>query len=418
MRTPAGAPSPGRDPGDGRRARYDRQAFRDPSRQVGPRPRPEGLAEPLAPARTGRRGGGGAGRGGRSGDREQQFRRRRIAAVALLGGGLVFLWFFMSLFQPFGGDGEGKQNVTIPEGAGLSEIAGVLESEDVISSSFFFQLRARLSGGSEDLKAGDYTLKRGMSHAAALQALTVAPASTDVTSVTLPEGQARSEVSPLVQDVGLEGDYEQATESSSALDPADYGAEGAESLEGFLFPATYELEPKSTVDDLVKQQLRAFEDEFAKVDLTQAKRANLTPYDVLIIASMVEREAMLSKERPVVASVIYNRLSDGIPLGIDATIRFATENWTEPLTQSELAIDSPYNTRLNSGLPPGPIGNPGIDSIEAAANPDETDFLYYVVKPGTCGEHVFTETDAEFQAAVDEYNSERAAAGGQSPTDC
>jgi uncharacterized YceG family protein len=119
-----------------------------------------------------------------------------------------------------------------------------------------------------------------------------------------------------------------------------------------------------------------------------------------------------------VASVIYNRLSDGIPLGIDATIRFATDNWTEPLTQSELAIDSPYNTRLNAGLPPGPIGNPGLDSIEAAANPDETDFLYYVVKPGTCGEHVFTETDAEFQAAVDEYNSERAAAGGQSPTDC
>ncbi|MGI8585814.1 MAG: endolytic transglycosylase MltG, partial [Thermoleophilaceae bacterium] len=119
-----------------------------------------------------------------------------------------------------------------------------------------------------------------------------------------------------------------------------------------------------------------------------------------------------------VASVIYNRLREGIPLGIDATTRFELDNWTEPLVESDFEADTPYNTRLNTGLPPGPIGSPGRDSMEAAANPEQSDFLYYVVKPGTCGEHVFTETDAEFQVAVDEYNAAREAAGFQSPDDC
>ena len=111
---------------------------------------------------------------------------------------------------------------------------------------------------------------------------------------------------------------------------------------------------------LVDQQLRTFRREFRKVDLRAARRKNLTAYDVLTIASMVEREAQVARERPVIASVIYNRLREGIPLGIDATVRFATNNWTRPLTQSQLSIDSPYNTRSRRGLPPGPIGSPGL----------------------------------------------------------
>jgi UPF0755 protein len=149
-----------------------------------------------------------------------------------------------------------------------------------------------------------------------------------------------------------------------------------------------------------------------------AKSKNLTPYDVLTIASMVEREAGIDEDRPLIASVIYNRLKAGIPLGIDATIRFALGNWTEPLKESELASPSPYNTRTNAGLPPGPIGNPGLESIEAAAHPAKTDYLFFVVKPCGEGEHVFTETDAEFQEAVAKYNAERDRQGGQSPTDC
>jgi UPF0755 protein len=107
-----------------------------------------------------------------------------------------------------------------------------------------------------------------------------------------------------------------------------------------------------------------------------------------------------------------------MPLGIDATIRYATRNWSEPLKQSELNIDSPYNTRRRTGLPPTPIGSPGLASIKAAANPASQDYLYYVVKPGTCGEHNFSSTDAEFQKDVDAYNRARDRAGGKSPTTC
>jgi uncharacterized YceG family protein len=133
---------------------------------------------------------------------------------------------------------------------------------------------------------------------------------------------------------------------------------------------------------------------------------------------MVEREASVAEDRPLIASVIYNRLRLGMPLGIDATIRFAVGNWTEPLKESELAITSPYNTRTETGLPPGPIGNPGLESIKAAANPANSDFLFFVVKPCGEGEHAFSETDAEFQRDVERYNSERERQGGKSPTDC
>ena len=125
------------------------------------------------------------------------------------------------------------------------------------------------------------------------------------------------------------------------------------------------------MDDLVAKQLGAFKQNFGKVDLRTAKRKNLTAYDVLIIASLVERETAVASERGKIASIIYNRLSEGIPLGIDATTRFQYDDWENPLRQSQLQSPSPYNTRLNQGLPPGPIGSPGLESIQAAANPRE-----------------------------------------------
>ena len=189
------------------------------------------------------------------------------------------------------------------------------------------------------------------------------------------------------------------------------------SLEGFLFPATYELEKGASVDALVKDQLTAFDDNIAQVNLKDAEKKNLTIYDVVTIASMIEREVLVPKERPLVAAVIYNRLSQGMPLGIDATLRYDLDNFDQPLTESDLQTDSPYNTRLVTGLPPTPIANPGLDSLKAAADPAKVDYLYYVVKPGTCGEHFFTNDYDEFLAASDKYDSAREAEGG-SPTDC
>jgi uncharacterized YceG family protein len=235
--------------------------------------------------------------------------------------------------------------------------------------------------------------------------------------ITIPEGYDRRQIAEVAHDDGIGGNYMKASESFKGFNPGKYGAQSPDSLEGFLFPATYDLPRKPNVDDLIARQLDAFKQYFGQVDMKYAKEKNLTPYDVLIIASMIEREAVVEKDRPLIAAVIYNRLSQGIPLGIDATIRFAENNWTKPLTESDLSLNSPYNTRENAGLTPTPIGNPGLASIKAAAHPANVDYLYYVLKPDGCS-HFFTSSYQKFQQAADRYNAAREAAGGKAPTDC
>jgi peptidoglycan lytic transglycosylase G len=221
-------------------------------------------------------------------------------------------------------------------------------------------------------------------------------------TVTIPEGYSREQTAQVAREAGLKGSYLKASEGH----------------EGFLFPDTFELEKGAPASDLVQLQLEDFKRRIAGVDMSYARSKNLTTRDVVTIASMIEHEAQLEKERPLIAAVIYNRLHEGMPLGIDATIRFATGNYDQPLTESELAVDSPYNTRLNAGLPPGAIGSPGLASLEAAAHPAKVDYLYYVVKPGTCGEDSFSSSAAEFEADVAAYNEAREAAGGESPDSC
>jgi peptidoglycan lytic transglycosylase G len=350
-------------------------------------------------------------------------RRRRIAAVVVLAVAALALWFVLALFQPFGGDGEGKVVVTIPKGATASQVGDILERKGVISDgpplvsgSTLFRLRLSVSGKSHDIPSGTYTLASGMSYGAAIDELTASPAERG-TTVVVPEGYTRDQIAKIASDAGLKGNYKQATVSSKLIDLKRYGAGGAKSLEGFLFPASYELDPRSSVDDLVGQQLKEFKQNFDKVDVKYAESKNLTPYDVLTIASMIDREVQVPSERRLVAEVIYNRLEAGEPLGIDATIRYATGNWRDPLTKSELAIDSPYNSRLVAGLPPTPIGNPGRDSIRAAADPGRGDNRWFVVKPGTCGEHVFSDTEQEFNQAAARYQRALEREGG-SPTEC
>ena len=351
-------------------------------------------------------------------DPQQQARTRRswLLPGILALGGIVLLWFLLSLFQPFKGDGGDKVTVTIPRGASVGEIADILHDRGVISSTFFFGARATVSGDRGALKPGTFELRKDMSYGAALDTLTNGPPP-NIVKLTIPEGRSRAEVAQIIGSQ-LRGDYIAQTRRSAKLNPRRYGGKNAKNLEGFLFPATYTLKKGSPVSTLVDQQLGTFKRQYATVNTRFARTKNLTDYDILTIASMIDREAQLAKERPIIASVIYNRLKAGIPLGIDATIRFATNNWSQPLTQSQLATQSPYNTRLRKGLPPGPIGSPGLAAIKAAARPATTKFLFYVVKPGGCGEHAFSATDAEFQQDVQRYNAERAKRGGKSPTDC
>ncbi len=175
------------------------------------------------------------------------------------------------------------------------------------------------------------------------------------------------------------------------------------SLEGFLFPALYEFTQFTSGDELVADQLTAFRRAFAHVSLSYARSKNLTPYDVLKIASMVEKETVAPSERKLVAAVIYNRLHHKMPLGIDATIRYGLSiPGTESLTKAAIASDNPYNSRRFPGLPPTPVANPGLASIKAAAHPAVVDYLYYVRVPGT-KRHFFTASESEFLRKVCEF---------------
>jgi UPF0755 protein len=237
-------------------------------------------------------------------------------------------------------------------------------------------------------------------------------------TVTVPEGYTREQTAPLATQDRLRGSYVRASVRSKYLNPVRYGGKDAKNLEGFLFPDTFELERHASAANLVQLQLEDFKRRIRGVAMSYARSKNLTIYDVVTIASMIEHEAGLEKDRKLVAAVIYNRLHEGMPLGIDATTRFATGNYTRPLTESELAVESPYNTRTHAGLPPGPIDSPGLASINAAAHPAKVDYLYYVAKPGTCGGLAFSSTEAQFEQDVARYNSAREAAGGNSPDTC
>jgi UPF0755 protein len=175
------------------------------------------------------------------------------------------------------------------------------------------------------------------------------------------------------------------------------------SIEGFLFPALYEFTPTTPASSLLANQIAEFERRWSTVDLRGARARKRSPYDVLTIASMVERETVAPEERPLVAAVIYNRLERDMPLGIDATLRYGLGiQGTRPLTKRQLRSDSPYNTRRVKGLPPTPIGNPGVPSMRAAGRPANVDYLYYVRKPDRM-HHFFTADEKEFCRKAREY---------------
>jgi UPF0755 protein len=182
--------------------------------------------------------------------------------------------------------------------------------------------------------------------------------------------------------------------------PVAFRASAHGKLEGFLFPSLYKFGPNDTAASLIGLQLAEFTREWKSVGPIDA---GATPYQVLTVASMIEREAAVANERPLVAAVIYNRLAQGIPLGIDATLRYGLGiSGTSSLTKAELASPTPYNTRVHKGLPPTPISNPGLPSLQAAARPADADYLYYVRIPGTVT-HYFTADYSDFCAHVTEY---------------
>jgi UPF0755 protein len=350
--------------------------------------------------------------------RARKYGGRLVALIALaVAAGAI--WFLIQLYQPFHGSPHGSVTVTIPPHSTAGDVGDELVRDGVISSSFFFELRATLAGERGDLLAGTYDLQENMTYSKVLKILTTPPVAAKVTNITIIEGRTRAQINDLLRQQGVKGSYFAATRRSPLIDFAAFGApKHTPDLEGFLFPDTYQLVEPIGISKLVDDQLKTFRTEWSHINLAYARSKQLTPYDVLIIASMVQAEAATAHDRPLIASVIYNRLRLGMPLQIDATTRYATGNYTKPLTASELNSRSPYNTRIHQGLTPTPIDNPGIASIQAAAHPANTNYLYFVVKPCGNGEQVFTSSYNQFLADAQKYQQARNAHGGKSPERC
>jgi uncharacterized YceG family protein len=343
--------------------------------------------------------------------------RAFVLAVMLLAAGVV--WFFIELFQPFHGPGHGSVQVTIPTHSSAKQIGNILQRDGVISSSFFWGVRATIGSDRSDLRSGVYMMKLDMPYSGVLDQLTKPPKAAKTSELTVTEGRTRRQIDALLRAQHIKGSYLAATRHSPLLNPVAYGApRSLPSLEGFLFPSTYQLRDPIKIGDLVSDQLRTFKQRFARINLSYAKSKHLTPFDVLTIASMVQGEAQTMHDMPLIASVIYNRLHDHMLLGIDATTRYATGNYTTPLTQSQLHDPSPYNTRVHPGLPLGPINNPGIAAINAAAHPASTHYLYFVAKPCGNGASAFASNYGQFQRLSEQYQAARARNGGRSPTHC
>jgi uncharacterized YceG family protein len=283
--------------------------------------------------------------------------------------------------------------VVIPSGTDASGIGAILEKDGVVADGGRFRDYAKGQGEGADFQAGRYSFRAGTDYDAIIKALDAGQVAVQTKTLVIPEGFRISEIANRVPTVGIsKRSYLRAVDA--ARPPAGFGRHA--SMEGFMFPATYTVRPHETATTLVSQQLEAFNANLSQVDMSYARSKNLTPYDVLTIASMIEREAHVDKDRPLIAAVIYNRLHLHMTLGIDATLLYEYGSWTHQLTQSELDDPTPYNTRKIPGLPPTPICNPGLKSLQAAAHPAHVDYLYYVAKGD--GTHYFTNNYNDFLA--------------------
>ena len=325
----------------------------------------------------------------------------RIMSLLALVAAAALAWFLIELFQPFGTSPHGHVRVTIPTSSSSSDVGKLLHADGVVKSSFFFELRATLAGDRDKLRSGTYHLQQDMSYSAVLKRLTTVPPAVPTTKLTIEDGHSRAQVAALLKHARIKGNYIALTRHSKLLAPQHYGApKSTPDLEGFLFPDTFTLRKPVRMQSLVNLQLADFKRRFSKLKLSAVQhQQHLTPYQVLIVASLIEGEAATQSDRDKVASVIYNRLRDHMPLQLDATTRYATGNYTQALTDAELNSRSPYNTRNHAGLPPTPINSPGLSAMQAAAHPAHTNYLYFFAKHCTDKTVFFTNYTA-FQNAV------------------
>lgn len=285
--------------------------------------------------------------------------------------------------------------VIVPKGASFRAATDSLDRAGLVSAPLFFRVYARLHGRDRNIKPGTYLIKRGTPWSEIVAALHGGKGL--VNTVTIPEGFAISQIVPLLaQTLSVPGDSVAAAVRDTAL-ISRLGVPGG-NLEGYLFPDTYAFPDGTRARDAVLELVRRFEREWAPEWTARLPTLGMTRHEVVTLASIVEREAKVASERPVIAAVYLNRLRAKMLLQADPTVQYARGSHTARVLHRDLEIDSPYNTYRYPGLPPGPIASPGASSIRAALNPADVPFLYFVAMPD--GHHEFRKTLAEHETAV------------------
>lgn len=298
-------------------------------------------------------------------------------------------------------------SVTIPEGAGTEDIAKILKENDLISSVFGFKLTSKLEGFDGTYKQGTYNIDTGMTKRQIMELLQSGKIAADL-KLTVPEGYTVKQIAEKAAETGICTAEEFIHEANNGKFDYDFLKDLPEReyrLEGYLFPDTYFLSESMTAHDVINAMLARFDQMYTKEYQNAVASSGYTLDEIITLASMVEKEIKLPEERAKAAGVMYNRLRDGIRLGIDATVLYAVGKTAGELTQADLDTDSPYNTRKIDGLPLGPISNPGEASIKAAIYPEDHNYLYYVVEAVGKDNHVYCETYDEFLNAKAAYNA-------------
>ncbi|MBI5284038.1 MAG: endolytic transglycosylase MltG [Chloroflexi bacterium] len=306
--------------------------------------------------------------------------------------------------------GGGPVLVTVQKGESARQIGRTLEDKGIIRSAKLFEVLVGLTGVQDSLEAGDYEFDQGLPAIEVVHR--IAEGKTASRDVVVPEGRRAEEVGEILEAADVVGkqDFLFALVKSQYNEPFLAQSE-ASSLEGFIFPARYSFFRAAKPEDVVDAMLRAFQDQVASG--LQLEGQSLTLDEVVTLASIVEREAQEPSERPLIASVYLNRLRLGIALQADPTVQYAVAKnpesvalygyWKKELTVDDLKLDSPYNTYLHPGLPPGPIANPGLDAINAVVRPARTNYLFFVAKNDGTGQHLFAETLEEHLRNVEKY---------------
>lgn len=343
--------------------------------------------------------------------RRRRSRVRRVGGVTfivLLLGGLIaglLSWRFVQRKLDPPGDPGAEVLVLVPEGSTTSDIGVLLEGEGVITDADYFRYYVRFRGGGP-FQAGQYVLQENSSMQEAIAVLSEGPVPPPFVQYTVPEGLTLPEISDAIA-----GDVPtmSADRLNELIDSGQirsrYQPPEVTSLEGFLFPETYRLDQGS--DELLALQtmVNQFDGVADQLRLsTAATQVGLTPYQVVTVASLIQEEARIPGDAPMIARVIYNRIAQGMPLQIDATTCYVLGERPCELTESDLEIDSPFNTRIRTGLPPSPIAAPGRAALEAALAPAAGPWLFYVLDPDAEieGGHFFTDDYDEFLQKKDE----------------